>query len=198
MREAVACIIHLFHGGLMLKRLLFAMLFFITFPFILASAAGQEPPTPATENVKTRLDKKETIALMAPLSRMLRSQQDNKMDLILKDQSGSKTPRSDFMFCSGLAYLSNFRAQTCVAYAFEHGLGIVDDLSDAYTWYALAAENPAADREALERVQVEKERISEKLRSTYPHPSEEDLVDLVISQKDRIDQYRQDAKIVKK
>jgi TPR repeat protein len=123
---------------------------------------------------------------------MSRKEQDSKVDLIWKDPSGSKTPRSDFMFCAGLAYLGNFKAQACLGNAFEKGLGIVEDLSEAFTWYALALESPIADKAAEQQVQADKERVIQKLRSSYPAPNDDDLDDMVKAQMNRITQYREE------
>ena len=63
------------------------------------------------------------------------------------------------MFCTGLAYLGNAKAQACVAKAYETGLGVVEDLSEAYTWYALACESRIADAFAAQRVEETRDRV---------------------------------------
>jgi TPR repeat protein len=42
--------------------------------------------------------------------------------------------------------LGNYKAQRCVGSAYESARGIVEDLSEAYTWYATALENRIADK----------------------------------------------------
>jgi TPR repeat protein len=150
----------------------------------------------ASEDTATRPDKQEIIDQMIKIGRMSRQQQDSKIDLILKDQSASKTIRSDFMFCIGLAYLGNYKSQTCVGSAFENGRGVVEDLSDAYTWYSIALENQA-QKATEEKAQAHKDRVKDKLLSSYPSPTDDDLDDLVKAQKSRIAQYQADAKKAK-
>lgn len=115
-------------------------------------------------------------------------EQEAKLDLIVKNQADSKTPRSDFRFCMGMAYLGNYKAQKCVGNAYENGRGIVDDLSEAYTWYALAAEQNSAEAGA------DLERVKMRLVTAYPSPSEDELQDMVTAQKNRIKDYGEEAK----
>ncbi len=176
----------------MLKRLLLATLVALPVSLLVARAAA------LSEDEKTRLSKQEVIDSMIQVGRIPRAQQERRMDLIWKDQSGSKTPRSDFLFCTGLAYLGDYRAQACVGNAFEKGLGIVEDLNEAYAWYGLALENHIADKEAEQRIQESKERIIQKLRSSYPSPSDDDLDDMVREQKSRVAQYQEELKKAKK
>ncbi len=112
--------------------------------------------------------------------------------------SDSKTARSDFLFCLGLAYRDNYKAQRCAAGDYENGIGIVEDLSEAYTWYAVALENPRIDESSKAKLEEDKERVKARLLSAYPHPSEDDLDDMVKTQKTRIAQYNQDAPKTKK
>jgi hypothetical protein len=126
------------------------------------------------------------------------AQQESRMAQIAKGQSDSKTPRSDFEFCMGLAYLGNDKAQACVAKAFEHGLGIVEDLSDAYVWNVVALENPVHTAGTQKRLEEEKERLTLKLRSTYPAPSDDELEELVRVEKNRLTDYRNEVNKVKK
>ena len=121
--------------------------------------------------------------MMLQASRISAQEQNSKVTQILKDQADSKTPRSDFMFCTGLAYLGNYKAQICVGYAHENGLGIVDDLSQAYAWYELALGNQIADEADAKRAEADRDRVKERLLSAYPHPTEDDLADLVNAQK---------------
>jgi TPR repeat protein len=135
--------------------------------------------------------------LMVKISRMPRPEQESRMDLIWKNSSGSKTQRSDFTFCAGLAYLGNHMAQRCVGRAFEKGLGVVEDLSEAYTWYALALENPGADKTAEQQAAADMERVKMTLHSSYPAPSDDDLDDLIRNQKNRIEQSQNEVKKAK-
>ena len=145
-----------------------------------------------SEEAKTRPNKQEIAGMMAKISRMSAQQQTSKIDTI--SLSASKTPRSDFMFCTGLAYLGNYKAQKCLGEAYENGRGIVEDLSEAYTWYAIAADNKIPDKDAQEKLQAEKDRIENKLLAAYPHPTEDDLADMIKAQKSRIEQYQEDLK----
>lgn len=82
---------------------------------------------------------------------------------------GGETPRSDFMTCAALAHRGDGRAQYCVGRAYENGTGVVEDLTDAYVWYALAARaGYGAGAEARERVKT-------LLLSVYPAPTDDEL-----------------------
>jgi TPR repeat protein len=180
----------------MFKRLLLAAM--IALPLIFTLAAAAQVSSTASENAKTRLNKQEVIDLMIKAGRMPAQQQSNKLDSIWKDLSASKTPRSDFLFCAGLAYLGNCKAQRCVASAYENGIGIVDDLSEAYSWYGVALENRISDKAAQELLEADTDRVKQKLLANYPHPTEDDLDDLVRAQKSRIAQYQEEAKKARK
>jgi TPR repeat protein len=176
----------------MFKKLLFlAVLLRVFISFLPGMAAAQ---TPSSEEAKTRLDKKEITDLILKIGNMPGAQQNSGIDRIASNPSGSKTPRSDFTFCTGLAFLGNHKAQRCVGYAYEHGLGIVEDAIDAYMWYTIALENSAGDAAAKKKLQEDIERITLKLRSVYPSPSNEELDDLIKTQKMQIGQYRDEAK----
>jgi TPR repeat protein len=150
-----------------------------------------------SEDVKTRLNKKEITDLMVQIGRMPVQQQNTRLAQILQDPAGSKTPRSDFTFCSGLAYWGNFKAQICIGNAYENGRGIVEDLSEAYTWYALALEDQAANEAEAKKAEAARDRVKSKLVSGYPQPTEDDLADLVNSQKAQIAQYQEQIKKAK-
>jgi TPR repeat protein len=167
----------------MLKKLLLT----IAMAVPLATACAQEP-----EEAKTRPNKQEIVGMMTKISRMPAQQQSSKIDTV--NLSASKTLRSDFMFCTGLAYLGNYKAQKCLGEAYENGRGIVEDLSEAYTWYAIAADNKIPDKDTQEKLQAEKDRIENKLLAAYPHPTEDDLADMIKAQKSRIEQYQADLK----
>lgn len=151
-----------------------------------------------SENEKTRLNKQETVDLMVRVARMPTQQQSSKIDALWQDPSTSRTPRSDFLFCTGLAYLGNFKAQRCVAGAFENGRGVVEDQSEAYVWYSIALENDIPDKKAEQVIEADKDRVKTKLLSAYPHPTEDELDDLVRAQQTRIERYREDVKKAKK
>jgi hypothetical protein len=121
-------------------------------------------------------------------------QQNDKLDVILKSASDPdrKTPRSDFLFCAGLAYLGNGKAQQCLGRAYENGQGVVEDLMEAYTWFAIAVGNHASGSDA------DLERVKTRLLSTYPAPTDEEFEDQVSDLKSRISQYQAAAKKGKK
>jgi hypothetical protein len=174
----------------MLKKSLLIMI--IAFPLTLAQLRAQD-----SEDTKARPNKQEILNLMTSTGKMPAQQQSAKLDSIRQDSSGSKTPRSDFLFCVGLAYRGNYKAQRCVASDFEHGTGIVEDLSEAYAWYSVALENPRIDESSKAMLESDKERVKTRLLSAYPHPTEDDLDDMVNTQKSRIEQYNQDARKAK-
>ena len=180
----------------MFRRLLLATT--IALPLILAIAAAAQESSNASEDAKTRLNKQEVFDLMVKAGRMSAQQQSSKLDSIWKDLSTSKTPRSDFLFCAGLAYLGNYKAQRCVASAYENGIGIVDDLSEAYAWYGVALENHISDKAAQELLETDTDRVKQRLLANYPHPTEDDLDDLVRAQKSRIAQYAEETKKARK
>ena len=176
----------------MLRRLLLAIT--IALPLIIALAAAAQESSNASEYAKTRLNKQEVIDLMVKAGTMPAQQQSSKLDSIWKDLPASKTPRSDFLFCAGLAYSGNYKAQRCVASAYENGIGIVDDLSEAYAWYGVALENRISDKAAKELLEADADRVKQKLLANYPHPTEDDLDDLVRAQKSRMAQYAEEAR----
>ncbi len=162
---------------------------------VVKSAVAQDA---SSEDDKSRPDKQEILASMMKAGRMPAQQQTQKLDSILQDLSGSKTPRSDFLFCVGLAYAGNYQAQRCLASAYENGRGIVEDLSEAYTWYAVALENRIADENAKQMIEADKERVKTRLLAAYPHPTEDDLDDQVKAQKTLLAQYQAEMKKGKK
>ena len=83
----------------------------------------------------------------------------------------------------------------CVAKAYETGLGVVEDLTEAYTWYALACETRIADASEAQKVEeTQGPRQGLRLMTAYPHPTEEELDDQVHAQKTRIAQYQAEIK----
>lgn len=168
----------------MIRRLVLVALFLTLSHVVIAGS----------EDVKTIPDREEIANMMLQASRMSAQEQDNRVTQILKNQADSKTPRSDFMFCTGLAYLGNYKAQLCTGYAYENGIGIVDDLPSAYTWYEMALANRIADDADAKRAEADRDRAKERLLSAYPHPTEDDLADMVNAQKTRIAQYQEQLK----
>jgi hypothetical protein len=178
----------------MFKRVLIVLMVALPLLFLQGPLA-QEPDS---ESAKTRPNKQEIIDSMIRVGKMPVPQQISKIDSLWQDPSTGKTPRSDFMFCMGLAYLGNYKAQRCVAGAYEHGRGIVEDQSEAYAWFATALENRISDPAAQQRIEADKERVKARLLSAYPHPTEDELDDSVRAQQTRIAQYQEDAKKAKK
>ena len=176
----------------MFKRLLFLAIIALPFSLIPASAAAQT----ASEDVKGRPNKQEIIDQMIAAGRVSAPQRDSRLNQILSEQA-RKTPRSDFMFCVGADYLGNYRAQTCLGKAYEKGLGVVEDLTEAFTWYSVALENPSAGKDAEKEIGPDRDRVKQKLVSSYPAPTDEDLDDLVKAQQNRIAQYKSEAKKAK-
>jgi len=143
----------------------------------------------AAESENARLYKESIIGLMVQVGRMSILEQNQKIDAIMAAQSESRTPRSDFLYCSGLAYLGDDRAQACLGHAFEHGRGIVGNLREAYVWYSIALENPTTEKEARQKIQADRDRVRKALESGSPAPTEEELENLVKAQKERMVRY---------
>jgi TPR repeat protein len=176
-------------GGFMIKRLLFLAIIMLTLSSIPASAPAQG----AAEDVKARPNKQDIINQMIAAGRISAPQRNSRLDQILSGQPG-KTPRSDFMFCLGSAYLGNYKAQRCLGKAYENSLGVVQDFLEAYTWYSVALENQTADKSAEKGMQSDRDRVKDRLFSSYPAPTDDDLDDMVKAQKSRIAQYQSEAK----
>ncbi len=152
----------------------------------------------SSEDAKTRLGRQEIISSMVSTGRIPAQQQTSRIDAILADPSGSKTPRSDFLFCTGLGYLGNYKAQYCLGSAYENARGIVEDWLEAYVWYAIAVESHPADKAAEQKIEAERDRLKTKLQSAYPSPGDEELDEMVKTQKLRIEQYQEEARKSKK
>jgi hypothetical protein len=178
----------------MIRKLLLTMI--IALPLMIAQSRAQE-----SEDSKARLNKQETLDLMTQSGRMPPQQQKAKIDSMWAGSTSpevSKTPRSDFLFCLGLAFLGNYKAQRCVGSDYEHGIGIVEDLLEALAWYSVALENPTVDESAKGILEADKERVKARLLAAYPHPTEDELDDMTKALQTRIRQYQEDAKKVKK
>ena len=119
-------------------------------------------------------------------------QQNENLDVILRSAADSKTPRSNFLFCVGSAYLGNGKAQQCLGRAYENGRGVVEDQMEAYTWFALAAGSKVSGSDA------DLERVKTRLLSKYPAPTDEEFENQVSDLKDRISQYQAAVKKNKK
>jgi hypothetical protein len=179
----------------MIKRVIPA---FIAVLIMIQAAAAQQGSSPASEDEKTRPGKEEIIGSMTRSARMSSRQLDNQLNQILKNQSESKTPRSDFLFCLGPAYRGVGKAQECVAKAYETGRGVVEDQIETYVWYALALQNKSSAGSTEQSLQANKERVKDKLQMAYPFPSDEELEDQLKAQQDRIVQYQSDLNKEKK
>lgn len=181
----------------MFRRFLLTVLIACTFSFTQCILSAQESAA-GSEETKSRPNRQEITELMVQMEKMTGGQQSDRIDRILAEQAGGRTSRPDFMFCTGLAYLGSAKAQACVARAYENGLGVVEDLSEAYTWYALACQTGFGEAAETEKAEAIRDRVKERLVSAYPHPTEEDLEDQVNAQKARIAQYLAEVKKAKK
>jgi TPR repeat protein len=174
----------------MIKRSLSAIVVILS--LFLISLSAQE--TAISQQDTSRPDKPETLAWMNKTAQIPEKQQNENLDVILRGASApdSKTPRSDFLFCVGLAYWGNGKAQQCLGRAYEKGLGIVEDPMEAYTWFALSAgkNTPGSDADL--------ERVKTRMLSTYPAPTDEEFENQVTDLKSRISQYQAAAKKSKK
>jgi TPR repeat protein len=176
----------------MIKRLFFMATMMVALSTIPVPAPAQGGP----EDVKARPNKQDIMDQMTAAGQISASQRNSRLDQILSGQPG-KAPRSDFMFCLGSAYLGNYKAQRCLGKAYEKGLGIVEDVSEAYTWYSVALENQSADKSAQKEIESDRDRVRDRLFSSYPAPTDDDLEDLVKAQKSRIAQYQSEVKKAK-
>jgi TPR repeat protein len=178
----------------MLRKLLLTMI--IALSLTMAQTKAQE-----SEDSKARPNKQETLDSMIKAGRIPAQQQKARIDSLWAGSTSSdlsKTPRSDFLFCLGLSFLGNCKAQRCVGNRYERGIGIVEDLSEAYAWYSVALENQTADEASKGILEADKERVKTRLLSAYPHPTEDDLDDMTRALQTRIGQYQEDAKKAKK
>lgn len=159
--------------------------------FLIALSAQE---TALAQQDNTRPDKQDILSSMNKAAQLPEKQQNDHLDVILKSASDpdSKTLRSDFLFCVGLAYLGNGKAQQCMGRAYEKGRGVVEDLMEAYTWFALSVGNHTTESEE------ELERVKTRLLSTYPAPTDEEFENQVSDLKSIISQYQASAKKSKK
>lgn len=169
-----------------MNRFLFLVVTAALFISLMPMAAVGQDFGVESEGEKTRPNRDEIAKLMIQVALLPVAEQNSKMDRIWKDPSGSQTPRSDFLFCTGLAHLGNFKAQACLGNAFENGIGVVNDSYEAYIWYALALDNVIGGEELKQKVQESKDRVKRSLMAVYPAPSDQELEEVVAGQKDRI------------
>ena len=174
----------------MIRKLLLA----ITIISALAPPFSIGQLNPASENERSLLKKSEILDLMTQVGKVPARQQDEKIEQLWTSDGGSKTPRSDFLYCAGFAYLDRYKAQACLGRAFENGLGIVQDYSDAYAWYAIALEHPIEDTAVRDHIQAGKDRVKMTLLSVYPAPSDFELEELVKNQKEKIALYMKEIR----
>lgn len=146
-----------------------------------------------SESEQTRLDRSEIADLIARAGGMTAGLQQERIDRIWLSGDDSATPRSDFLFCTAMAYLGHQKAQACLARAFEQGCGIVGDYTDAYVWYTIARENAAGDPGLLKEVESGRARVEQTLLSVYPAPSASDLEDAVSQKKEQIREAASEA-----
>ncbi|HTY60805.1 MAG TPA: hypothetical protein VMG30_00975 [Acidobacteriota bacterium] len=165
------------------KRLL--RMAMIALPLVLMSmtAAGQESKA-APERARTELAKDDITTLMAMVGRLPAAEQDRRMERIWEDLAVGKTPRSDFLFCTGYAYLGNYKAQACLGYAYENGRGVQRDTAAAYVWYSIALDNPIRDIVEKQKIQADRDRMKKTLLTGTPAKTEKELDDLLKTQRE--------------
>jgi len=172
----------------MYRKFILAVTIPLALTLALMTAIGQEIK-PASESEQTLLNKSETIALMNQVKSMSSQQQKEKINQVWMADTNSKTPRSDFLYCSAFAYLNDYKAQACLARAFENGRGIVSNLTDAYVWYTIALEHSANDAALESEIESGQARVKTMLLSVYPAPSDFELEEAVTNQKEKIEEY---------
>lgn len=179
----------------MIKKLLLTITLTLTLALAPIMAIGQGLK-PASESEQTLLNKSETIDLIKQAGTMSSQQQKEKLEQLWSADTKSKTPRSDFLFSSALAYLGHYKAQAYLAQAFENGRGIVSNLTDAYVWYTIALEHPIDDADLKGKIEAGQARVKMMLLSVYPSPSDFELEDSVKKQKDKIKEYAAEAGMI--
>jgi TPR repeat protein len=159
------------------------------------TAFGQEIKS-ASENEQSLLHKSEIVELIQKAGRISATQRKEKIGQLWAKESGSATPRSDFLYCTAFAYLNDPRAQACLARSFENGTGIVGNYTDAYVWYTIALEQPIDDADLKQKLQTGQARVKMTLLSVYPAPSDFELEESVNQQKEKIEAYATEAGVV--
>lgn len=155
-----------------------------------------EKPSADAELVKTRPGKEEILEAMVSASKMTRRQRDFAMDRASKRNGDGTTPRSDFLYCLGAAFLGDINAQICLANAYEKGIGIVDDATDAYVWYSIALTGPITDSAVDKQVRAARQRMNSKLVQGYPSPTEDELDALVQKELSRMREFQEQLRVV--
>ncbi len=177
----------------MLQQLFFAAIIMTPFAFLEAPSDAQKPAQ-IDETDRSRPGKAEIMDWMVRVSAMPPEQRDERIDRICRAQSDAGTPRSDFLFCIGLAYCGSCRAQACVGKAYESGRGIIEDLMEAHAWYDTALQNPDIDKSEASRIQADQDRVKSILISVYPAPSDFELQESAAFLKNQILHYQQEIK----
>ena len=174
----------------MFERLFFTAI--LVFSLVTFTVAAQVPAVSETDIYLP--DKNDVIAWMNQASKMSAAQQNERADAALENvsSSGGKTPRSDFQICLGLAYLGNAKAQRCIGYAYEKGIGVVNDMMEAYVWFEIA--HKGGDKKS----EPEASRTLLILNSAYPAPSEDELERLTEEQEKKIAEYQKEVKATAK
>ena len=166
----------------MVKKLLLLARMVLLFAWAPIMIAGQTSKS-ASPDEEIGLTKDDIAMLMVQVKRIPVVQQDRRMEMIWDHLESSETPRSDFLFCTGLAYLGNYKAQACLGRAFEKGKGADKSLANAYIWYAIAFDNPINDPELRQSIRADRDRLKKELLKLSPTKSEKELEDLVKLQK---------------
>jgi TPR repeat protein len=176
----------------MLKKLLLTIVLTLSISILSITAVGQEIK-PASESEQSILHRSEVIDLIRSAKKMPEQQQKKKADELWAAGADSKTPRSDYLYCTALAYLGSLKGQACLARAFETSRGIVGDYTDAYVWYTIALEHAGTDAGLKKEIQAGQARAQQMLHSSYPSPSDFELEDAIKQQKEKIKEYAAEA-----
>jgi hypothetical protein len=167
----------------MAKRLLLTAMIALPLALMPKMAAGQASKS-APERERTELAKDDITTLMIMVGRRPVVEQDWRMERIWEDMAGSQTPRSDFFFCTGYAYLGNYKAQACLGNAYENGRGVQRHVADAYVWYSIALDNPINDEVDRQKIRAGRDRTKKVLLTGTPARTEKELDGMVKAQKE--------------
>ena len=151
---------------------------------MMAAVANGQASRAAQEGGAASPAKEDIITLMVMVGRMPPVEQNRRMDFIWDNLGRGETPRSDFLFCMGFAYLGNYKAQACLGNAYASGRGTQRDIAEAYVWYAIALDNPINDAANKKKIQSDRDRIRKELSSAVPAQTEKELEDRVKAQKE--------------
>ena len=153
----------------------------------------QSPKLTDSEQDRSRPSRQEIVETMVKIGKLSPQQQEARVRAIEERKAESSTPRSDFLFCLGSAYLGLNRAQICVGDDYEHGQGVVEDPTDAFVWYSIALDGTIADAKMTQSVHEARDRMKGKLVQNYPSPSDEELDAQIKDQKTRIQEGQKEA-----